>query len=94
MKLAKAKSSSSSKGFREQQSYYTTSDSSEHELYNRKKKYRPYEDISEEFKTNKSPNFQRRDWKMGRGKVLVIPDEEVFSDIQLFKPAEGKNGHL
>ena len=42
MKLAKAESSSSSEGFREQQSYYTTSDSSEAELYDRKKKYIPY----------------------------------------------------
>ena len=49
MKLAKAESSSSFEGFREQQSYYTTSDSSEAELYNRKKKYRPYEEIFGEF---------------------------------------------
>ena len=57
MKLAKAESSSSSEGFREQQSYYTTSDSSETELYNRKKKYRPYEEISGEFKKIKPPTF-------------------------------------
>ena len=50
MKLAKAESSSASEGFREQQSYYTTSDSSEAELYNRKKKYKPYEEFSGEFK--------------------------------------------
>ena len=42
MKLDKAESSSSSEGFKEQQSYYTTSDSSEAELYDRKKKYRLY----------------------------------------------------
>ena len=46
MKLAKAESSSSSKGFKEQQRYHTTSDSSEAELYDRKKKYRTYEEIS------------------------------------------------
>ena len=57
MKLAKDESSSSSKGIREQQSYYTTSDSSEAELYNRKKKYRPYEEISGEFKKIKPPTF-------------------------------------
>ena len=57
MKLTKAKSSSSSEGFREQQIYYTTSDNSEVELYDRKKKYRPYEEISEEFKKIKPPNF-------------------------------------
>ena len=38
MKLAKAESNSSSEGFREQQSYYSTSDSSEAELYKKKKK--------------------------------------------------------
>ena len=57
MKLAKAESGSSSKGIREQQSYYTTSDSSEDELYNRKKKYRPYEEISGEFKKKNPPTF-------------------------------------
>ena len=57
MKLAKAKSSSSSEGFREQQIYYTNSDSSEAELYNRNKKYRPYEEISGEFKKIKPPTF-------------------------------------
>ena len=38
MKLAKLESNSSSEGFMEQQRYYTTSDSSEAELYNQKKK--------------------------------------------------------
>ena len=37
MKLAKVESSSSSEGFKEQQSYHTTSDSSEAKLYDRKK---------------------------------------------------------
>ena len=59
MKLVKAESSSSSEGLREQQSYYTTSDSSEAELYNIKKKYRPYEEISGEFKKIKPPTFNR-----------------------------------
>ena len=36
--------------FKEQQRYYTTSDSSEADLYDRKKKYRPYEEIFREFK--------------------------------------------
>ena len=40
VKLEKTKSSSSSEGFGERQSYHTTSDSSEAELYDRKKKYR------------------------------------------------------
>ena len=50
MKLAKPDSISSSEGSKEQQSYYTTSDSSETELYDRNKKYRPYEEILGEFK--------------------------------------------
>ena len=45
MKLAKTESSSSSEGFGERQSYHTTSDSSEDDLYDRKKKYKPYEEI-------------------------------------------------
>ena len=57
MKLAKTESSSSSEGFDEWQSYHTTSDSSEADLYDRKKKYRPYEEISGEFKKIKPPTF-------------------------------------
>ena len=57
MKLAKTESSSSSEGFGERQSYHTTSDSSEDDLYDRKKKYRPYEEISGEFKKIKPPTF-------------------------------------
>ena len=94
MKLAKAESSSSSERSREQQSYHTTSDSSEAELYDRKKKYRPYEDIFGEFKKIKPPTFNGETEKRGRGRVLVMRDEKIFSDIQLFKSVEGKNGHL
>ena len=57
MKLAKTESSSSSEGFGEQQSYHTTSDSSENDLYDRKKKYKQYEEISGEFKKIKPPTF-------------------------------------
>ena len=57
IKLAKSESSSSSEGFREQPSYHTTSDSSEAELYDIKKNYRPYEEISGEFKKIKPPIF-------------------------------------
>ena len=94
MKLVKAESNSLSERLREQQSYYTTSDSSEAELYNRKKKYRPYEEISGEFKKIKPPTFNGETKKGERGRVLLIWDEKIFSDIQLFKSAEGKNGHL
>ena len=41
MKLAKTESSSSSEGFGERKSYHTTSDSSEDDLYDKKKKYKP-----------------------------------------------------
>ena len=57
MKLAKTEISSSSEGFREQPSYHTTSDSSEAELYNSNKRYRPYDEISGEFKKIKPPTF-------------------------------------
>ena len=63
MKLVKAESSSSSEGLREQQSYFTTSDSIEAELYNRKKKYRPYKEISGEFKKIKPPTFNEENEK-------------------------------
>ena len=43
MKLVKTESSSSSEGFGERQSYHTTSDSSEDDLYDKKNKYKPYE---------------------------------------------------
>ena len=46
MKLAKNESSSSSEGFGERQSYHTTSDSSDDDLYVKKRKYKPYEEIS------------------------------------------------
>ena len=39
MKLVKTESSSSSEGFDERQGYHTTSDSSEDDLYDRKKKW-------------------------------------------------------
>ena len=61
MKLAKSDSSSSSEGLKEQQSYYSTSDSSEAEVSKKKKKYRPYEEISGEFKKIKpQPLMEKR----------------------------------
>ena len=65
MKLAKVESSSSSEGFREQQSYHTTSDNSEAELYDKKKKYIPYEKISGEFKKIK-PQLSTERSKKGK----------------------------
>ena len=57
MKHAKTESSSSSKGFGERQSYHTTSDSSDDDLYDKKRKYKPYEEISWEFKNIKPLTF-------------------------------------
>ena len=80
MKLVKDERSSSSEGIREQKRYYTTSDSSEAELYNRKKKYRPYEEISGEFKKIKPPTFneetkkgeEAESWLSGMRKYFQI----------------------
>ena len=76
----KTDSSSSSEGFGEQQSYHTTSDSSEAELYDRKKKYRPYEEISRELKKIKPPTFngetgkgeEAESWLSGMRKYFQI----------------------
>ena len=80
MKLAKSDSSSSSEGLKEQQSYYSTSDSSEAEVYQKKKKYRPYEEISGEFKKIKPPTFngetekgeEAESWLSGMRKYFQI----------------------
>ena len=57
MKLAKTENSSSSEGYGDRQSYHTTSDSSDDDLYVKKRKYKPYEEISGEFKKIKTTNF-------------------------------------
>ena len=57
MKHTKTESSSSSEVFGEQRNYHTTSDSSEDDLYDKKKKYKPYGEITAEFKKRKPPNF-------------------------------------
>ena len=57
MKHTKTESSSSSEVFGEQQNYHTTSDSSDDNLYAKKRKYKPYEEISGEFKKIKPPTF-------------------------------------
>ena len=57
MKHAKIESSSSFEGFGEWKSYHTTSDSSDDDLYDKKRKYKPYEKISGEFKKIKPPTF-------------------------------------
>ena len=80
MKLAKNESSSSSEGFDERQRCHTTSDSSEAELYDRRKKHRPYEEISGEFKKIKPPTFngeiekgeEAESWLSGMRKYFQI----------------------
>ena len=57
MKHTKAESSLSSEVFGEWQSYHTASDSSDDDLYVKKRKYKPYEEISGEFKKIKPPTF-------------------------------------
>ena len=54
MKYTKNESSSSSEVFGEQQNYHSTSDDNH---YAKKKKYKPYEEISGEFKKIKPPTF-------------------------------------
>ena len=72
MKLAKTKSSSSYEGFGEWKSYHTTSDSSEADLYDRKKKYKPYEEILGEFKKINPPTFNGESWFSGMRKYFHI----------------------
>ena len=57
MKHTKTESSSSSEMFGEQQNYHTTSDSSDDNQYSKNRKYKPYEEISREFKKIKTPTF-------------------------------------
>ena len=57
MKHTKTESSSSSEVFGKQLNYHSTSDSSDDNQYNKKSKYKPYEDIFGEFKKIKPPTF-------------------------------------
>ena len=57
MKHTKDESSSSSEVFGEQQNYHSTSDNSDDNHYTKKRKYKPYEEISGEFKKINPPTF-------------------------------------
>ena len=57
MKHTKTESNSSSEVFGEQRNYHYTSDNSDDNQYTKKRKYKPYEEISGEFKKIKPPNF-------------------------------------
>ena len=80
MKHTKIESSSSSEVFGEQQNYHTTSDSSDDNLYTKKRKYKSYEEISREFKNIKPPTFngetekgeEAESWLSGMKKYFQI----------------------
>ena len=57
IKQTKNESSSSSEVFGEQRNFHSTSDSSDDNHYTKKRKYKPYEEISGEFKKIKPPTF-------------------------------------
>ena len=70
MKHTKTKSSSSSEVFGEQRNFHSTSDISDDNHYTKKRKYKPYEEISGEFKNIKPPTFngetkKGRKWNLG-----------------------------
>ena len=56
-KQVKNKSSSSSEVYGDKHNSHYTSDNSEDNHHTRKRKYKPYEEISEEFKKIKLPTF-------------------------------------
>ena len=56
-KQTKNERSSSSEVFGDQRNFHSTSDSSEDNHHTRKRKYKPYEEISGEFKKIKPPTF-------------------------------------
>ena len=72
MKHTKNESSSSSEVFGEQKNYHTTSDSSDDNLYTKKRKYKPYEEISREFKKIKPPTFNGEAKKGEEDESIVI----------------------
>ena len=61
--------------FGDQRNFHSTSDSSKDNHYTRKRKYKPYEEISGDFKNIKPPTFN------GGSRILVIWDEEVLPDL-------------
>src|SRR5882757_5413783 len=80
MKHTKTESSSSSEVFGEQRNYHSTSDSSDDKQYKKKRKYKPYEEISGEFKKIKPPTFngetekgeEAESWLSGMKKYFQI----------------------
>ena len=79
-KQVKNESSSSSEVFGDQRNSHYTSDSSEDNHHNRKRKFKPYEEIYGEFKKNKPPTFngeiekgeEAESWLSGMKKYFQI----------------------
>ena len=82
-KQFKIESSSSSEvyGDSHKKNYQYTSDSSEDNHYTRKRKFKPYEEISGEFKKIKPPTFNGETKKGEEDKIMAIWDEEIFSNL-------------
>ena len=76
-KQIKNESSSSSEvyGDSHKQNFHYTSDSSEDKHHIGKRKFKPYEEISREFKKIKPPTFNGQTEKGGRSRILAIWDE-------------------
>ena len=79
-KQTKNESSSSSEVFGDQRNCHSTSDSSEDNQHTRKRKYKPYEEISREFMKIKPPTFngetkngeEAESWLSGMKKYFQI----------------------
>ena len=74
-------SSSKVYGDLHKQNFHYTSDSSEDNHHTRKRKYKPYEEISGEFKKIKPPTFNGETEKGGRSRILAIRDEEILPNL-------------
>ena len=78
IKQAKNESSSSSEVFGDQRNFHSTSDSSEDNHYTRKRKYKPYEEISREFKKIKPPTFNGENEKGEEAKSWLSRMKKYF----------------
>ena len=80
IKQTKNESNSSSEVFGDQHNFHSTSDSSDDNHYTKKRKYKPYEEISGEFKKIKPPTFngetekgeEAESWLSGMKKYFQI----------------------
>ena len=80
IKQTKNESSSSSEVFGDRRNFHSTSDSSDDNNYTKKRKYKPYEEISGDFKKIKPPTFngetekgeEAESWLSGMKKYFQI----------------------